>query len=319
MPNAVSGNTASGTAPIVPRQPGLTVSRYDRVAASLLAGVSLVVAATAALLAVWWGNSLPSRPAALPVLPIIVDDEFGGRLDGEENSSMEIPGEITPYVGLGLEELDEPPVERSLELLDSVVAARELMLADPVERAVWDSRKGAFSGTPGNAPALGEGPGFNPGVERPLRWRIQFDDGGSIEDYARQLDYFQIELGILGGDSEVRYCSSLAGSAALRTAAASAEERLYFVWQDGARQEADRELLARAGVDGSGKKIMQFFPAATENLLANIEDAYLKRNAPQRSIKGVFRTFFAVVPDGDGYAFVVTRQTYLNSRRHRGL
>lgn len=297
----------------------LKVSPYERVASFLLAGAMLVGTLTVSLLLVWFGHRMPPRPAALPVLPLIVDDEDGGYPEGVEGSTMELPGEITPYLGTGLEELDEPPVEQTLDLISGVVAARELTLADPVLREKWATGIGGTHGGPGDAPPLGEGGGNRGGVRREMRWRIQFEEGGSLDEYAKQLDFFQIELGILGAGNQVQYCNSLAGSRATRTGPAEGEERLYFIWESGARQEADRELLARAGVDATGLKVMQFYPAITENLLATVEDVYLKQHAPSRTIKAVHRTFFSVVPDGAGYLFVVTKQTYLDSRRHRGL
>ena len=316
---AIGTSSGASRRQLVPPEKGLKVSPYERVASFLLAGVLLVVTTTVALLAVWLGNRLPPRPAALPVLPIIVDDEDGGYPEGVEGSTMELPGEITPYLGTGLEELDEPPVEQSLDLITGVVAARELTLADPVMREKWATGIGGTHGGPGDAPPLGEGGGNRGGVPRTIRWRIQFDEGGSVDDYARQLDYFQIELGVLATPTEVQYGSTFTGALTRRAGAPDTEERLYFIWESGTRQEADRELLGRAGVDGAGKKVMQFYPAITENLLANVEDAYLKKNAPHRTIKGVRRTFFSVVPDGGGYTFVVSKQTYLDSRRHRGL
>ncbi len=76
-------------------------------------------------------------------------------------------------------------------------------------------------------------------------------------------------------------------------------------------QQADKDLLAKAGISHAGRLVVQFYPTETENLLAYVEDVYLKSKFPGRSIKTVRQTRFRVQPDKKGFTFVVTNQTYL--------
>ena len=68
---------------------------------------------------------------------------------------------------------------------------------------------------------------------------------------------------------------------------------------------ADAELFERAGEDARSGSILHFYPPATEQLLARLERDY--RN---RSVKEIRRTYFTVIPQGNGFAFAVTRQLY---------
>jgi hypothetical protein len=66
------------------------------------------------------------------------------------------------------------------------------------------------------------------------------------------------------------------------------------------------QLFTNAGVPiGPDSIIFHFYPPGTENTLALRERDYGKR--PIREIR---RTFFTVVPAGEGFDFEVTRQIY---------
>ena len=83
------------------------------------------------------------------------------------------------------------------------------------------------------------------------------------------------------------------------------ETRLYMNWEGGSRKEADVKLFERASVDVTGGKILHFYPPETEELLARLEMAHANR--PVQEIR---RTYFVVVPQGRGFTFAVTRQSY---------
>ncbi len=121
------------------------------------------------------------------------------------------------------------------------------------------------------------------------------------------MDFFRIELGVFGPTNVIYYVGNLsAGSPSRREGTRKAEERLYMAWQQGQLVEADRQLLARGGVDGAGKVILHFVPDDVENMLAFLELQYRNREA-----KEIRKTRFSIVPDGGGYKLVVIDQTYL--------
>jgi hypothetical protein len=141
-----------------------------------------------------------------------------------------------------------------------------------------------------------------------MRWYVHFPDQGSLPNYAKELDYFGIELGALLENHTMVYVSDLSGNKPTVRSAKSGEgeKRLFFTWQGGKRRDADVALFAKAGVNiGPDTIIFHFYPAATENTLALKERDFRKR--PLREIR---RTFFAVVPSTDGYDFQVTRQVF---------
>ena len=84
------------------------------------------------------------------------------------------------------------------------------------------------------------------------------------------------------------------------------EDRLYMTWRGGSRQQVDRELFKKAGIDATAATIMHFYATATENLLAQVEVSYRNRKSAE-----IRRTYFNVRKDGSGYKFLVTSQSYL--------
>ena len=89
-----------------------------------------------------------------------------------------------------------------------------------------------------------------------------------------------------------------------KSGSADAEKRYYLTWRRGSLQEADRELLTRAGISTQGKIILKFLPQKTEQILAGLESA--KAGA---RVKDVYQTRFGVKAEGGGFAFYVIDQT----------
>jgi len=133
-------------------------------------------------------------------------------------------------------------------------------------------------------------PGVIPAWER---WEIRFFTTG-IQTYARQLDFFKIELGAVGGGSpEIDYAHNLAKSKPdRRSGKAEDEKRLYMTSPPGnATAEFDHQLIARAGITTQRRMVLQFYPEEIENLLARLEtQAALKagHTDPKEFLKTVF-------------------------------
>ena len=138
------------------------------------------------------------------------------------------------------------------------------------------------------------------------RWEIRFPPGSTIDSYARQLDFFKIELGVIGDGDKVSYLASLsAPTPAVRTAPAADDKRLYLIWQRGAMREAAQELATRAKIDPAGKVLAHFCPGELETQLAQLEDEF----ARQKGFRKIRRTVFGIKPnDSGGYACYVIEQ-----------
>ena len=144
---------------------------------------------------------------------------------------------------------------------------------------------GGTGGGAGPGRGLGHGPGKG-GL--PRRWELHFIKGNTLDVYARQLDFFGIELGVLLPDNKVVYAFNLAKPKPdTRIGAADKEKRYYLTWRGeaGDLQKADRELLARAGVDTEDRLILKFLPPAVEATLATLEKSLRGRRAKKESAR----------------------------------
>jgi hypothetical protein len=144
-------------------------------------------------------------------------------------------------------------------------------------------------------------------VPRWERWQVRFS-AADLEAYARQLDYFGIELAAMGGGrANVDYASQLSRPRPLRRAGRSQDEqRLYMTWRSGELIEADRQLLAKAGIATADRVILQFYPPQAEAMLASLE----RQEAGEKDLRSIRRTVFGVRPKGRQFEFFVISQDH---------
>lgn len=145
-----------------------------------------------------------------------------------------------------------------------------------------------------------------PVPDRHERWEIRFASGTSVEAYARQLDSFKIELGVIGGQQQVTYLTNLSNpKPTSRLGDGADDRRLYLIWQRGAISEVDRQIAARAGVTVGGAVIAHFLPKEVEEELSRLEDAFAK----QLNITKIGKTVFGIRSSGqDSFRFYVIEQ-----------
>jgi|GEM_PF-2131711 len=123
------------------------------------------------------------------------------------------------------------------------------------------------------------------------RWEIQFPPGLTIEAYTRQLDFFKIELGVVGGSQQVSYLSNLSNpKPQVRTAPGNTDTRLYLIWNRGPMREADEILAARAGINIEGKVLAHFCPPALEAEMLRVEAEQARTN----NFTQIRRTVFGI-------------------------
>jgi len=266
----------------------LRVSRYDQVASMLLSLVILLGVAVSTLLIIWLTHQIFAGQAAVPV----VLEELGTG-DGAlgESTELEAPGvEET--------DLEEPRLEETLATVADAVSSKVAMLDDPaVGQGVQSGHgDGRMAGT-----RSGKG-----GGGRRRHWEVVFLKGNTLEMYARQLDFFKIELGVLMPDNKLVLVSNLSKPKPDRqTVPADQEKRYYLTWRRGNLEQADRELLARAGVRAEGRLILKFLSPELESHLAGLEKARAGNEADN-----VRTTRFGIQSNADGFVFYVMEQTY---------
>lgn len=136
------------------------------------------------------------------------------------------------------------------------------------------------------------------------RWEIRLLEGHTLDTYARQLDFFGIELGVLLPDGKILYVFNLSQAKPdTRVGDVGDEKRCYLTWQAGRLREADLELLARAGVDSTGRVVLKFVPPAVERKLAELEQA-----EAGSALDRVERTCFGIRAAESGYEFFIYEQ-----------
>ena len=110
--------------------------------------------------------------------------------------------------------------------------------------------------------------------------------------YARQLDYFGIELGMLRNDNKIIYAYHLSKpkpDTRVLDDRARNENRYYLTWHNADSQKADGELLARAGIDAGDHLVLKFLSQPLEMQLLALERSYREANP-----KEIARTRFGV-------------------------
>ncbi len=272
------------------REYGMRLSAYDRAAGMLIALLWLIGIAVLILLVLWFTSKILGSQAAVPVTM-----EEIGTGEGSLGDSQEFDTPAGEEV-----EFEEPDLQETLAAVADAVAARAAMLDNPVlsDQIAAGSGRGGSGRKPGS--------GGKPG--RPRNWEIQFGEGNTLETYAKQLDFFGIELGILLPDDRIEYIYNLSKPKPdRRTGSVDDEKRYYLTWRRSDLERADRELFALAGLNAQSRVILKFLPPKTEQTLAALEkekaganiDELRKTRYGIRSERGGFR--FYVIDQSIGY------------------
>jgi hypothetical protein len=272
------------------QQYGLQVSAYDRVAGMLIALLVLVGASVLTLLIMRLTSRIFAAQAAVPVVLEQIGDGGGALGDSME---MEAPS-------LEETDLEQPELTDTLSAVTDAIAAQAAVLENPALYAEMNQKGGGR----GDGRMAGSG-GGRPG--RPRQWEFRFPEGNTVDTYARQLDFFGIELGVLMPGNKVEYAFNLSrGRPDRRTGPADQEKRYYLTWRRGGLQEADRELLDRAGIAPEGRLILKFVPPELEAQLLGLE-----RAKAGDDVDRIAATYFGVLPEGAGFRFYVMDQRYM--------
>lgn len=289
-------------------KPRLNVSTYDQVSGMLIAVLVSLGFVVTLMVAIWYSSRtwLPTPPVAVKVIK-----DVGGSGKGIGEGKRPIA-----------EEFDEPsPEETPAAAGDAKAAETDALNAISLTAqpdVLAELTLGETSSAKGNGigigtgddprnPGPGNGPGTEIGTPAAERWEVRLNPS-TMEEYARKLDYFEIELGLAGGGSPlVTYVTAVATlKPKVRTGSPKDENRLRFMHRSGVLHDADRRLVQKAGVDPGGKVVFQFYSPATYQTLLRLENEYLGN----RSISEVRRTIFGVKQLGDKFEFFVISQEY---------
>lgn len=292
-------------------------SKLDRVTSFLMAVILGAMLVVGWLALIFVTNQEFAGRVTPPLRIVEVFGGGGGSPDGTPGSTeqVDIPGADAAAMASNNEEIpgefEQPSVQTTPgAMLDAAleagksVAEVDIGPAMPSGGAVASGRRASKIGTGG--PGLGFGPGDG-GVSRENRWSIIYPEGQSPDEYARELDFFKVELAVVGGKDQLIYASNFSSpTPTRRNGGSGGESRLYFIWEGRARKASDLALLQKAGIDAGEGTVFQFYPAAIEQRLAELEQRYRGRAPAEIRV-----TRFAVVPRGNGYDFKVVAQETL--------
>ena len=296
-----------------PRIQGET--EYDRFLSFLLSIVIGGALAVGWLALAYWSMKGFSARVPAPVTFLEVYGGGGGSADGDPNETIKVDLENAEASSqfsnaeIQAADFEEPtPAMANAALLDVAKNAVEVAadLAPTMEQGAMEatgrrSRKEGTGGVP-----LGDGPGDG-GVADHMRWSVLYTAGQTIDEYARQLDFMEVELGVLK-DNAIHYVSgfTLPQPRIRVSSSGGSERRLYFLWQGEARKKADVELLKKAGLDVGNGQVFQFYSEKITNLLRQKEFQF-KGLQPTE----IRRTVFKVTGSSGSYDVEVASQTPL--------
>lgn len=280
----------------------LQVSSYDRTSSLLIALLVMVGLLVAGLIIVYITRQLIDLSVTQSVTLTDVASRPG-------DAAMGLKRDIEPPGREDAPELTEPDLPETLMALTSATTTRQAILDDVSIESDVEAGRGKGLGDSRRAGTGGEG--ADERVAREDRWRIRYDNVPSQSVYARQLDFFGIELATWGQDNQVHYAYNLSKRPPdTRTGDPADEKRIRMAWVDGALKQADLKIAQAAGIAQYGRYILQFMPPEVESLLLKLELEYAKG----RNVNDINMTVFIIKEVGNGYAFEVVEQKYRYGR-----
>ena len=276
----------------------LRTSRFDVVTSLFLALIFFIGAFVLMLFVIWL---LSGEPKQLVFAEII--ENAAGRADNAEGFERD----FEPPGAEEVEELMEPTLQDTIEAVTDAVSSVAASL-DTMNTNATASTAGTGMGDSRPPGPEGEGEDIIPRFER---WQLNFTSK-DIKSYAAQLDFYEIELGVVGGGVQgVDYASNLSARPTGRHSDDSAgEKRLYFMWTSPTPlQRFDQTLLGQAGIKYASRSQMRFIPEELENRLAAYELKY-SASKGHPSVTEIAKTIFESKSTGSGYDFEVIDQRY---------
>lgn len=289
MPNTTKSST---------NQPGILVARpnliveakvssYDRLNGWLLAIMAVLGFLVFSMFLIWVTSGKTGyKPPSLTDLDRATVEEEGEEEDPEDPGIEDFPDVETPQ-------------------LANALAAIPNAISNVLGRTAETSGSAAAEGR-----GRGRGTRGNRGVPEYKRWIIQYE-ADSIATYARQLSFFNIDIGVFYTSVPKIVRLRDPGNAMLVIPSSRAEEKqtLRFMHREARMKRWDDELARRANISlEPGGMTCQFYPEETRRVLREIEAAALQEAS--RKLIDVRNTYFKLEPAAEGYTFRVVQVLY---------
>lgn len=275
--------------------PGLQQTREEKIVGLLSALVLLFGLLTVLLLGVWLSH-LPGYQATVSRVSLRSEPESASGSTGAAETTRALEDQGTD---------EQPP-----EIIQAAEHLRAVSALVHTELAALDGNGQPAKGNLGVGDE--ESDGRRRGRSGPdgsvipvwQRWQIRYQ-AADVQEYARILDAFQVELGVMGeSESIISYARNLSQShPETRQGKATAEKRLRFVFASGDLKEADRLLAIRGGLAVEGRIVGQFYPDVVRQQMQGLERAALG----DRPLSSVRHTIFGIRQGARGPEFFVER------------
>lgn len=275
----------------------LKTTRYEKVTSAIVAANLVLAFAVTLLLGFWL-----VRVSAPLLRDRFYQIETANLRAADQDSSRRRELATPEAQELGLDESSVESLVQQVAVLAPLVADLEhhdaSKLSSPTPRFTASAPDARQRGGPDVIPPW-------------ARWQIQWDVT-SLEEYARQLDHFEIELGCGGGKPLMDYaCQLSTATPHVRTGRGGDEQRIYMTGRDEDVLAANRQLLAKAGIATEERVTLQFLPPSLCHDLAKREIQYAASRG--HGLSEVRRTHFAVRRHATTYEFYVVEQEYLKT------
>jgi len=263
---------------------------YDRLNAALIASIILFGFLFAVLFLIWLTTVFDfSARSAGPM--VTANDPGDSKPEGVADDILEPGVEEFP-------EVEVPQLANALEAVTDAVSSVRANLEKRSGDAAEMGRGGGYGSRDGGPGSGGDG------IPEYKRWIINYE-AEDIGTYAKQLSFFDIDLGIIHQiKNDIWRVNDVGGGLkVIQTNRTRENKSLRFQHKKPRMRRWDQELAKRAGVQLDNTVQCQFYPEKTRVVIRQAEAAALADTG--RKLNEVRNTIFKVEQGGSGYVFTV--------------
>jgi hypothetical protein len=238
---------------------GTKVTGYDKLNAFLIAAIMMFGTLATILFLIWYTSVWEGSERPIIIEPSISEDSGDSKPEGVAEDELEPGVEDFP-------EIDVPQLAMALEAVsDAVSAVRANSEAVSGNAAVMGRGRGAGSRD-------GGGDGNGGGIPEYKRWVINYE-ASDIEQYASQLNHFNIDIGVVKSNSNAIYRirDVASGGQVINSDREKEDKTLRFTHKKRRMKRWDQVLAKRAGSDTSEAFLCQFYPESTRAKIRLVE------------------------------------------------
>ena len=268
----------------------IVVSGYDRTSVFLASAILVVGFCVAILFAIWVTWEAREIDTIIKVKPL-PPTELDQSKDPNESKLFPLTSDQPDWIEAGEEiaENETPELEKMLlavtDVTSNVLAKNSLGVGEV-------SACNHGTGGPGSDRS------DRPPVVEYKRWLVEFDVE-NLDAYKRQLDFFDLQIGVVEkSTNQIFRVSQLSSTAKVTETNRAAENTtLRFEQQQLQLRRWDQKIARDAGVDLSDAFTCLLYPKATREIMRQVEADYVKQQ--QKQLDDVQSSVFQLIPEGD--------------------